>query len=126
MNWEYKQPTGDITDPHGVFVHQGYAGGNCGQHPEGINNHEMQNVHNIGPLPVGFYTMAEVVEGSHLGPFAIRLEPDPANIMFGRGGFFVHGDTQIPFHASDGCIIMPRAVREQMWASDNHQIEVVA
>jgi len=126
MNWQFQQSTGNIYDPDGHLVATGYAGGNLGLHPEGKNNPAMQQLHLIGPLPRGLYTMGTPVAQSRLGPFAIPLIPDPANEMFGRGDFYIHGDRiGAPGCASDGCIIMPRQVRNLIWASSVHTLEVV-
>lgn len=124
--WTFEISTGKFFDPTGAFVSKGYAGGNEGKNPEGINNPEMTGVKDIGPLPEGLYTMGEPVEHSRLGPFAVPLTPDPANEMFGRGGFFCHGDTAALDHsASEGCIILPRAIRELAWNSSDHRLQVV-
>lgn len=127
MSWRYEQSTGKLFTPEGTLIATGYAGGNCGKNPEGINNPEMQNVKGVGPLPVGKYTHGVVVMQSQLGVFAIPLIPDPANEMHGRGGFYMHGDKIAePRCASEGCIIMPRFVREQYYNSVDPTIEVVA
>ena len=125
MTWIYSQSDGRLYDPKGMHVSTGYAGGNCGKNPEGINNHSMQDVKSIGPLPCGIYRMGEVLMQSHLGPFAIPLLPDEKNEMFGRAGFFCHGDTNPGGNASEGCIIMPRLVRDALYASDDKTITVV-
>ena len=126
MTWIYAQATGELRYPEGKVVATGYAGGNCGKNPEGKNNPDMQNVKCIGPLPEGGYTLGLPVPQSHLGPFAIPLVPDESNDMFGRGDFYMHGDrTAAPGSASEGCIIMPRAVRDMVWASSDHRITVV-
>ena len=125
MTWRFEQDTGNIFDPTGELAGTGYAGGNCGANPEGINNHSMQDIPLIGPIPLGLFTMGEPVEHSQLGPFAIPLIPDPANEMFGRGGFYCHGDTAIPMRASEGCIVQVPDVRHAMWASADHEVEVV-
>jgi Tlde1 domain len=122
--WQYEQNTGKLFRPNGQLLYTGYAGGNCGKNPEGINNHDMQGIHSVGPLPVGIYTFGEPVEGSHLGPFAIPLIPDADNAMFGRGGFFMHGDTTPSGRASEGCIIQPRFVRNECHASQEQKILV--
>ena len=106
-----------MLDPAGTVVATGYAGGNCGHNPEGKNNPEMQGVKGIGPLPEGVYTLGTPVEGSHLGAFAVPLLPAPTNNMLGRGSFYLHGDTTPGGNASEGCIIMPRAVRQAIVAS---------
>ena len=125
MNWTFEQRTGKLYNPSGGYVATGYSGGNCGKDPVGINNPDMQGVKGVGPLPVGTYTRGEVVLQSHLGPFAIPLTPDPSNDMLGRGGFYMHGDTTPSGKASEGCIIMPRAVRELFYKS-TEPLEVVA
>lgn len=126
MSWTFQQSTGQIQDPSGALAATGYAGGNCGKNPEGVNNPSMQGVKCVGPLPAGTYTLGEPVQQSHLGPFAIPLVPDPANDMMGRGSFYVHGDTPaLNQSASEGCIIMPRAVRNAMWISGDHTVQVI-
>ncbi len=57
---------------------------------------------------------------------AIPLTPAPANRMFGRSGFFVHGDSNAhPGEASQGCIIMPLAIRRRMAAPSPDILRVV-
>lgn len=126
MSWTYKQSTGELRDSSGKLVATGYAGGNCGKAPEGKNNPDMQCVVKTGPLPRGLYTFGAPVMQSHLGPFAIPLKPDQQNEMFGRSAFFMHGDrTSAPGSASEGCIIMPRSVREECWNSKDHTLTVI-
>ena len=124
MSYMFNQSTGELTDPSGAVVATGYAGGNCGKNPEGRNNPDMQAVKCIGPLPEGWYDLGEPVAQSHLGPFAIPLIPDPANDMLGRGDFYLHGDTTPSGNASEGCIIMPRNIREAVKAS-GERLQVV-
>ena len=126
MPWTYEQSSGVMRDPNGSFVWEGYAGGDCGARPDGINNPTMQDVVNVGPLPRGAYLVEAPVEHTRLGPFALPLLPDSGNEMFGRSGFYCHGDTQEPGCASDGCIVMPRSVREQIWASSDHALSVLS
>ena len=125
VHYEYEQDTGRLYGPDGLLLAIGYAGGDGGNRPDGVNNHKLQNVHNVGPLPCGTYTLGTPVEGSHLGPFAIPLEPDANNEMFGRSGFYCHGDTQALNHsASDGCIILPHHIRLEMWSDECHSLLV--
>lgn len=124
--WTFESSTGKWFDPSGTFLVKGYAGGNCGKNPEGINNPELQGEKSIGPLPEGLYGLGELVLESHLGKYAISLVPDPANKMLGRGGFFVHGDTTPGGRASEGCIILPRPNREALWSSKDRKVNVVA
>lgn len=121
MAWTYEQATGEMRAPDGTVVATGYAG-----LPPYKNDPTAEARHDQGPLPRGGYTIGDVVEGTHMGPFAIRLTPDPANEMFGRGAFFIHGDSiEHPGQASNGCIIMPSAIRHRIAASDDKALQVV-
>lgn len=124
MTWIFEQ-TGKLFAPDGTLAATGYAGGNCGKNPEGINNPAMQCVAKVGPLPRGLYTFGQPVIQSHLGPFAIPLIPDAGNDMCGRSGFYCHGDTTPSGNASEGCVIVPRAIRNAMWANSDHVLKVV-
>ena len=127
MSWTFESSTGTLFDPSGKLAATGYAGGDKGLHKEGINNPQLQNVHDIGPLPEGIYTMGDPVEGSHLGPLAIPLTPDPNNQMFGRSSFFIHGDRiGAEGTASDGCIILAHDIRTLLSQSDDRQMQVIA
>lgn len=125
--WTYSQSSGRLTQD-GVLVANGYAGGNLGQNPEGRNNPNLQFVHNIGPLPQGSYTIGPPREGTHLGPYALPLTPNPANQMHTRSGFYIHGDrapTFPPYSASEGCIVVSYPVRVQIWKSGDHKLDVI-
>ena len=121
----FEQSTGKLFDASGKFLAKGYAGGNDGKNPEGVNNPNMQDVKSIGPLPQGTYTFGVAVDHSTLGAFAIPLIPDSDNEMFGRGHFYMHGDTTPSGNASEGCIIMPPAIRHQLYNSDDKTVIVV-
>lgn len=124
--WKYSQTDGRLYRPDGVLAGHGYAGGDGGLRPEGINNHAMQSIHNVGPLPCGIYKKSTPVEHSHLGPLAIPLIPMDGNEMFGRSGFYMHGDrASPPKSASDGCIIMAHSVRVEFSDSSEQWLEVV-
>jgi hypothetical protein len=126
MTWTYSQSTGQLSDADGNLVATGYSGGNCGKNPDGVNNPALQDQACIGPLPQGFYGLGVPQDNPRLGPYAIPLTPDATNEMYGRSGFFVHGDTSaMDRSASEGCIIMPRTVREQMYNSQDHTLQVV-
>lgn len=126
MPWIFDSRTGQQYRPDGSLAGVGYAGGNCGKNPEGVNNPDMQDVHSIGPLPAGNYDIGAPVEGTHLGPFALPLTPHPGNEMYGRSAFYCHGDnSKEDQSASEGCNVQARNVREEMWASDDHVLTVV-
>jgi hypothetical protein len=120
--WKYYQRTGFLFAPDGKCVAYGYSG-----HAEGKNNPSMQDVHNIGPIPRGFYEIGEPHDTDTHGPYVLRLTPFPENEMFGRAGFLIHGDSKAnPGTASQGCIILPADARHRIWGSEAHIIEVLA
>lgn len=66
-----------------------------------------------GPLPAGAYRLHKPVRHPRLGPLSFRLEAIPGVEMFGRSGFFIHGDNaRGDRSASSGCIIANKAARE--------------
>lgn len=110
MSFYYIQATGDLILDHKI-IGTGYSG-----QPEYKNEPEFQNEKGKGCIPKGKYTIEKpAFQHPKCGPFCLRLEPDPKNVMYGRDGFLIHGDSiKEPGAASDGCIIMARTVREQI------------
>lgn len=100
----YQQSNGSLSE---VFA-LGYSGNG-----EGKNNPQLQDQHNVGPLPKGKWKMT-VIKDDHgnmvdyKGKKApvIRLTAEPETETFGRDGFLIHGDSiSAPGTASDGCVI---------------------
>lgn len=119
--WTYKQSTGELFDANGKLAGNGYSGS-----PAGKNNPAMQNVPFVGPIPRGAYTVGDPHDSPKTGTFTLDLTPDATNQMFGRDEFRMHGDSiKDPGTASDGCIIMPRTVRDTVWQSVDHRLQVV-
>jgi hypothetical protein len=119
--WFYRQRTGELLHGSEIIAH-GYAGRGLGK-----NNPAMQNVHNTGPLPQGSYQIIGPPHpGGHLGPDVMYLAPAPDNVMFDRGGFFIHSDAiHDPGNASEGCIVVdPPALRWTIWNSGDHYLQV--
>ena len=105
---KYEQATGKLTEDDGTLIGVGWAG-----HLQGRNNTAMQNVKDVGPLPIGTYTVSDPVDGTKLGPKAFPLIPSPTNEMFGRADFYIHGaNIEHPALSSDGCIIQGPVARE--------------
>jgi hypothetical protein len=121
MMWTYAQSTGELHH-NGRLVGGGYSGFDNGK-----NNPAMQAVANLGPIPQGDWTIVgPPVNTAQHGPFVLRLQPAAGTNTFGRSGFLMHGDSiGAPGCASHGCIILPRAVREQVWSSGDRELEVV-
>ena len=119
MTWRWVQSTGQLSRD-GNAEGYGYSGAG-----EGKNNPAMQEVHNVGPIPRGLYTIEPPVDTKTHGPYVMWLEPDPENDMCGRSAFGIHGDSKVePGSASEGCIVLDRVVRERIWASGDRQLEV--
>lgn len=120
--WTYAQKTGELQQD-GEHVAIGYSGA-----AEGKNNPDMQNVANVGPIPRGEWTISgPPMQTRDHGPYVLRLQPEAETETHGRSGFLMHGDSKAhPGTASHGCIIVPRAIREQVWESGDRDLEVVA
>ena len=120
--WNYQQDTGDLS-LGGTFYERGYSG-----HGDGLNNPALQAVHNVGPLPKGFWRMGAPVDHERLGSLAIPLYPCEGTETFGRTGFYVHGDelgAPGQFLASDGCAIFSHATRMTLNNSPDKILEVI-
>jgi hypothetical protein len=119
--WTWKQSTGEIFRD-GNLVAQGYSGFGAGR-----NNTAMQDVPDVGPIPRGAYLFLFPRNTTTHGPYVLPLKADPANEMYGRSGFLCHGDSaDHPGQASHGCVILPRPVRESIWASGDTALTVIA
>jgi len=114
MGYTYEQLSGMLRDDAGNVIGIGYSGAG-----DGKNNPLMEHVVDVGPIPVGTYTITgpPFNSPSH-GPFVLKLVPDPATTQriasYGRDPetFLLHGDSiQHPGTASEGCVIMDRMTR---------------
>lgn len=95
-----------------VTLGRAYAGNG-----PGLNNPECEAVRALGPLPRGSYRMHGPMDHPRLGPCVFYLEPLKPKEMFGRSGFFIHGDNALRnFSASAGCIVAERVVRNRLKA----------
>jgi hypothetical protein len=120
--WIYEQVTGNLFDNGMELTATGYSG-----HNKGRNNPEMQHRSDVGPIPCGLYTIQKPVDSVRHGPFILRLRAEPANEMFGRAGFAIHGENiEHYLTALHGCIILPRGVRETIWSSQDLTLRVIS
>lgn len=125
--WTYVQKTGELlrNAQHTEFGYSGFDDPDTGQ--EGKNNPDLQNVHEVGPIPVGKYVIGGPEDTLTHGPFVLPLTPDPVNQMFGRSAFLIHGDSVVsPGTASRGCIIMPRKIRDAIALSGDKVLQVIS
>ena len=101
--WTFVSCNGSLYQPTGELLCTGYSG-----HGPGVNNPDMQNIEDVGPIPVGLYLLGPLEENHEkLGKDVIALHPFAINQMFGRSGFFIHGDEMEhagEYLASDGSI----------------------
>ena len=94
------------------------------QHTHGKLNHLMQDVPNIGPLPIKLYRVGEwaftkqdstrLGYPAHLGLGITKLTPVDTSNMFGRDGFFIHGPASDPAkrgQESRGCPVVEHDYR---------------
>lgn len=118
--WTYSQTHGILSASGGIEVGVGYSGTGAGR-----NNPAMQAVHDVGPLPEGFYLIGPAYEHPKLGPLTMNLIPDIDNQMFGRSDFRMHGDNAT-HDASEGCIVMEHGVRLRLSQSTDRRLQVIA
>ncbi|MCC8400846.1 DUF2778 domain-containing protein [Paraburkholderia sp. MMS20-SJTN17] len=102
-----------------------YTGGYSGR-GKGKDNHDMQYVRDIGPIPVGEYTIGAPFRHDHTGPYSMRLTPINGTNTHGRAGFMIHGDSiKEPGNASNGCIVLDPTIRMRIWNSGDRLLKVV-
>lgn len=120
MTWKWDQSAGKMYHD-GAFVSDGYAGAGAAK-----NNPTMQNAQGLGPIPRGMWKMIDMRTSPNTGPLTIVLDPMPGTDTLSRSAFRIHGDSIAhPGEASHGCIILPRPVRQRIWDSGDHALEVV-
>ena len=119
----YSQTRGSVTDESGALIAEGWSG-----HGAGKNNPDMQDAHNLGPLPQGLYRVGPWQTHPRLGPICAPLTQIEGE-TFGRSAFWIHGPSTAPSHygqESEGCIVVPRADRLAIQALGPGFVRVVA
>jgi hypothetical protein len=118
--WVYEIPTGNIFGPVGDLIDTGYAGA-----PGHKNVLADVGLKDEGPIPPGWYTMANWRDDPHEGPYTASLVPDDTNEMYGRAGFNWHGDSiEHAGCGSKGCICSSRKSRQAAAESPDHRLYV--
>lgn len=118
--WVWDQSQGALYR-NGQLISRGYSG-----KARGKNNPAMQAMVGVGPIPRGIWNITGRYDSKRVGPYALILEPQNKSLALGRSAFRIHGDSvSRPGDASNGCIILPRKVREMIWTSKDHLLEVV-
>ena len=117
---EWNDARGTMT-LNGVTLGHGYSGLGGDKNNPGAVTHT-----GTGPIPPGTWHLQGVEDSPNTGPFTIVLEPGEGTDTHGRSAFRIHGDSvSHPGEASHGCIILPRDVREAVWASGERTLTVV-
>lgn len=119
----YSQSSGLLSfDDGSIIQRDAYSG-----HGDGLNNHAMEAVRGVGPIPVGDYRIVRWDEHhGDLGPVVAILEPH-GHDAHGRTLLRCHGDnSKVNHSASDGCIIANHQARIRMRDSGAEFIRVVA
>lgn len=128
MAWRWEQNTGRLFRPDGLMQAVGYSGHWDGSKTlvyDHRNRSEDQELHALGPIPVGTYTIGAAFTDEHKGPVVMHLTPLAGNEMFDRSGFLIHGDSLAhPGQASEGCIILSRPARQAIADSTDHLLIV--
>ena len=117
MAWKYDQSSGKLSYNES-YVGMGYSGaGACKNDPT------CERKVGAGPIPRGAWRIGGYDDSK--GPLTIDLEPVGHN-AHGRTLFRIHGDSiRNPGTASEGCIIMPRSIRQKIAGSADKTLTVV-
>jgi hypothetical protein len=100
MCWQFYQSTGQIFDPNGKLLGQGYSGFGIGK-----NNPNFQFASH-GPIPRGNYIIGDPHQPDfHFGILALPLYPYSNNDMEDRFGFFIQKDNE-DSTISNGSIVL--------------------
>lgn len=121
--WIYEQDSGDLFH-NGKFVGTGYSGAGKTR-SQGRNNSHLEHVPKVGPIPRGEWRVGRPYHHPHCGVYAMMLvQVPPRPLRHGRSGFLIHGDNKA-HNASEGCIILALALRQQIWNSGDRRLLVV-
>jgi len=118
MAWIYSQSNGTIShDSH--VIGKGYSGKELD-----CNNPWSEMKVGYGPIPRGLYRIGLSYKHPKLGSHTMNLVPvgHDAN---GRSAFRIHGDSRrCPGTASEGCIVLPLAIRQLIAESNDEELFV--
>lgn len=119
--WSYSQTTGKMLRDGADFA-TGYSG--IG---EGLNNPNMQQTPNIGPIPRGLWTIGPSYKHPELGSLCMNLYPHTQTETFGRTVFRIHADSIENYGkkvASHGCLIFNKPERQKISDSQDRTLEI--
>jgi hypothetical protein len=106
MQFKYEQSTGRLYGQKMNYLATGYSG-----HGDGLNNTQMEGVKMVGPIPRGEYKIGLPYNSAKCGKFCLPLTPVGHDALK-RTALLAHGDNKNKNKtASNGCIILPYAIR---------------
>ena len=118
--WTYRVTSGEMIRPEGTTLCNGYSGKGPFK-----NDPNSEALHNRGPIPQGRYFIGDPIDTVTHGPYVLPLTPSPDNIMYGRDGFLIHGDSITdPGNASEGCIVLAHQYRIAISISGDYDLLV--
>mmetsp|Transcript_20156 Transcript_20156/g.17851 ORF Transcript_20156/g.17851 Transcript_20156/m.17851 type:complete len:263 (-) Transcript_20156:17-805(-) len=118
--WIYSQTTGVLKygEKEITGKTKGYSGVG-----DGLNNPDKEDVGFVGPIPRGKWKIGKV--DTSKGAITIHLDPVGHNAKK-RYAFRIHGDNgDMNKSASEGCIILPKDIREKISLSNCKTLIVV-
>jgi uncharacterized protein RhaS with RHS repeats len=127
LDWEYHINSGQLWwfPPGGGAGEFVTDGGYSGNGP-GLNNPIYMTEPNVGPTPEGQYTIGPQRNSPNTGRGVMDLVPLPGTNALGRRDFQMHGDNRRGDNsASQGCIVFPPWVRDQIGGSGDNVLRVV-
>lgn len=126
--WQMSQSTGEVFYVDNATEEVYLQGAGYSGHGEGLNNPEMQDVPNVGPIPEGDYTIGpertNVTGNGTVLRNSMRLTPFPENEMFDRAGFLMHGGNMELMNSSRGCPVLPLDLRNIIGGSGDNVLRV--
>ena len=124
--WTFDYSTGFVAKDAQIIDRDSYSG----RWPDGFNNYLMQHVHDVGPLPLGFWTISgPPFNDAEHGDYILRLDPDRNTDVFGRSGFLWHGKPLPPRDirtGSKGCLCSAYQTRMRVYQSGDTRLLVVS
>src|ERR1700740_941588 len=107
MAWNFSQKTGQGTWQSDARA--GHSGPRAG-----LDYPTFEQEVGVGPMPKGEWIIGQFFDDpGGKGPLVAHLLSSPQTDTHGRGGFMIHGDnTAANNSASEGCIVLPRWIRE--------------
>lgn len=91
-----------------VVLARGYSGA-----PGYVNEPFFVDRKGLGPIPVGLWHIEAPRTHARFGPVCFFLQAEKGTEIYGRSGFYIHGDNaRGDGSASTGCIVLDRRTRD--------------